>query len=176
MAFSYTTLYGLTSEYKYSYSAYFGVSGTCKFDPKKQTPEVINQGYANVEVNDQHALLEAVATVGPIAISVDASNWASYEEGVFDGCDYSKNIDINHAVVLVGYGTDPKYGDYWLVRNSWGTDFGENGYIRVKREAVTECGLDKTPVDGFGCAGDEEPIKVCGQCGILSDSAYPLKV
>lgn len=176
LAFTYTTLYGITSEYKYSYSSYFGTTGSCKFNAKQQTPEVINQGYANVLVNDQQSLLEAVATIGPIAISVDATNWGSYEEGVFDGCDYNKNIDINHAVVLVGYGTDPKYGDYWLVRNSWSTDYGENGYIRVKREAKAQCGQDKTPTDGFGCAGDEDPITVCGMCGILSDSSYPLKV
>ena len=37
-------------------------------------------------------------------------------------------------MTLVGYGTDEKYGDYWLVRNSWGTNWGENGYIRIKRE------------------------------------------
>ncbi|KAL4508002.1 hypothetical protein ABPG72_021375 [Tetrahymena utriculariae] len=176
LAFSYTTLYGITSEYKYSYQSYFGTTYSCKYDPKTQSAEVINQGYANVTPNDQNALLQAVATVGPIAISVDASNWASYEEGVFDGCDYSKNVDINHAVVLVGYGTDPKYGDYWLVRNSWGTDYGEDGYIRIKRESVAQCAMDTTPTDGFGCAGDEEPIKVCGMCGILSDSSYPLKV
>lgn len=176
LAFTYTTLYGITSEYKYSYSSYFGTTGSCKFNAKQQTPEVNNTGYANVLVNDQQSLLEAVATIGPIAVSVDASNWASYEEGVFDGCDYNKNIDINHAVVLIGYGTDAQYGDYWLVRNSWSTDYGEDGYIRVKREATVKCGLDKTPLDGFGCAGDEDPIKVCGMCGILSDSSYPLKV
>lgn len=50
-----------------------------------------------------------------------------------------KNIDINHAVVLMGYGTDIKGGDYWLIRNSWGEKYGEKGYIRVKRESVTTC-------------------------------------
>ncbi len=50
---------------------------------------------------------------------LDATNFGDYEEGVFSGCDATKNVDINHAVVLVGYGTDEKYGDYWLVRNSW---------------------------------------------------------
>jgi len=80
--------------------------------------------------------LHAVATVGPVTVSVDASTWHNYESGVFNGCSYSDNIDLNHAVVLVGYGTDETLGDYWLVRNSWGTGFGENGYIRLARESV----------------------------------------
>ena len=38
-----------------------------------------------------------------------------------------------HAVVVIGYGTDPKQGEYWLVRNSWGTSWGENGYVKMAR-------------------------------------------
>jgi cathepsin L len=97
--------------------------------------------------------LNAVATLGPIAVSVDASHWHDYETGVFNGCDYKENMDVNHAVVMVGYGTDEQYGDYWLIRNSWGTHFGENGYIRLKREPEAICGTDYTPVDGTACAG-----------------------
>ena len=72
---------------------------------------------------------------GPVAISVDASTFRDYETGVYDGCDYAKNIEINHAVVLEGYGTDEQFGDFWLVRNSWGTTYGENGYIKLKRDS-----------------------------------------
>jgi cathepsin L len=79
----------------------------------------------------------ALATVGPVAISVDASSWSSYNGGVYAGCDYSSNIDIDHAVVAVGYGTDAKLGDYWIVRNSWTSGWGENGYIRIRRDATT---------------------------------------
>ncbi|KAL4491454.1 hypothetical protein ABPG72_008110 [Tetrahymena utriculariae] len=176
LAFEYISKYGITSEFKYGYKSYFNDTYECKFDPLKQSPEVFNQGFAKITPNDQQALLEAVATIGPIAISIDSTGWDSYEEGVFDGCDYSENINIDHAVVLVGYGTDPKYGDYWLVRNSYGTEFGEDGYIRIKRESEPQCGIDSTPTNGFACGGDETPIKVCGMCGILSDSSYPLKV
>lgn len=101
----------------------------------KPSIEVEIDGYIKLPANDYNSLLYAVATEGPIVISVDASNWHSYESGVFNGCDYNENIDINHAVVLEGYGTDPEFGDYWLVRNSWGTDYGENGYIRIARES-----------------------------------------
>jgi len=50
--------------------------------------------------------MNALATVGPVAISVDASSWSSYSGGVFTGCDFNSNIDLDHAVVAVGYGTD----------------------------------------------------------------------
>lgn len=85
-------------------------------------------------------------------------------------------MDVNHAVVMVGYGTDEQYGDYWLIRNSWGTHFGENGYIRLKREPEAICGTDYTPVDGTACAGQVFNTTVCGQCAVLFDSAYPINV
>ncbi|EAR99302.3 papain family cysteine protease (macronuclear) [Tetrahymena thermophila SB210] len=176
LAYNYVQLFGLTSEYKYSYSSYQGQTGNCTFDPTQQPIEVTIDGYLKVPENDYASLMNAVATQGPLVISVDASNFHDYESGVFHGCDGADNVDINHAVVLVGYGTDEKEGDYWIVRNSWGTRFGENGYIRVKREATPTCKTDFTPLDGNGCVGFAKPQKVCGQCGILSDSAYPLNV
>ncbi len=59
----------------------------------------------------------------------------SFKGGIFEGCNYKENIKINHSVQLVGYGTDPNLGDYWLVRNTWGPLFGEQGYIRLRRES-----------------------------------------
>ena len=57
-----------------------------------------------------------IANVGPLSVAVDASAWSFYNGGVFDGCPYSQNIAINHAVQLVGYGTDEATGEaYWLV-------------------------------------------------------------
>lgn len=108
----------------------------------KPTAEVELDGYFRLPSNDYDSLLHAIATVGPIAVNVDASRWHLYESGIFSGCNYSENIDINHVVVLTGYGTDDKLGDYWLIRNSWGTGYGEDGYIRIAREAETKCGID----------------------------------
>lgn len=97
----------------------------------------------------------------------------AYSSGIFDGCN-QENPDIDHAVVLVGYGSD-NGRDYWTVRNSWSPSWGEIGYIRVLRTEDEEnrCGMDTNPQDGTACAGDDEPKRVCGTCGILYDSCYP---
>jgi hypothetical protein len=117
-------------------------------------------GYVQLPANNYTALMNAVAKVGPIAIAVDASNWHSYESGVFNGCN-QENPDINHGVVLVGYGEENGQ-KYWIVRNSWSPNFGEKGYIRVARSNQEDkhCGLDVTPQDGIACAGDDKPEKV----------------
>jgi hypothetical protein len=55
--------------------------------------------------NNASAVMTALAAVGPLAINIDASAWSAYESGVFDGCSYD-DMDIDHVVALVGYGTD----------------------------------------------------------------------
>merc|ERR1712224_1151824 len=63
----------------------------------------------------------------------------------------------------MGYGTDAEHGDYWIVRNSWGPEWGENGFIRLKRESEAMCGTDSTPMMGTACVGDGNAVqKVCG--------------
>jgi len=67
-----------------------------------------------------------------------------------------------------------KKGDYWLVRNSWSSGWGESGYIRLKRESGTpRCGIDKKPSDGIGCDHGPPTVTVCGTCGVLFDALYP---
>jgi cathepsin L len=63
-----------------------------------------------------------------------------------------------------------------ICRNSWSPSWGELGYIRILRSDADEenCGTDVTPQDGTACEGDNEPVKVCGTCGVLYDSSYPL--
>lgn len=58
-----------------------------------------------------------------------------YESGIYNHCSFKKNIDMDHAVVLVGYGTE-KGQDYWIVRNSWSESWGEKGYIRIARNST----------------------------------------
>jgi len=164
---------GIASEWTYPYLSYWGQNQKCIFS--NYTPAVVKLAdYVMLPSNEYEPLIEAVATQGPIAISVDASAWSSYEFGVFNGCNQT-NPDLNHAVQLVGYGTDPKFGAYWLVRNSWSPAWGEFGYIRLARETNNNtCGVDLTPLDGSGCVGGPPSVIVCGTCGILYDNVYPI--
>jgi len=66
--------------------------------------------------------LTAVLTSQPVSVGVDATNWAAYQTGIFSDC----GTNSNHAALLVGQ-TD----DYWTIKNSWGTSWGESGYIRL---------------------------------------------
>jgi len=124
--------------------------------------------------------VQAVANVGPIAISVDANAWGGYSRGIFTGCPKApRNVIIDHAVQLVGYGTDPATKlDYWIVRNSWGGSWGEQGYIRMEKHSDGDkskwCAIDNRPQDGSGCDGGPPQVTVCGSCGIWYDNSYPV--
>lgn len=164
---------GLYEEFQYPYVSYFGVDQNCTANAAN--PKASISGYVKLIENSYLDLMNAVATVGPIAVSVDAS-FGAYESGIYSGCptgNDGSNINIDHAVVLVGYGEEDGT-KYWIVRNSWSPDWGEKGYIRLLRtDADAEtCGTDSTPADGTACAGQTESVTCCGQCGILYDSAY----
>lgn len=87
---------------------------------------------------DEDTLLEATATIGPISIAMDASYIGSYDSGIFSD-EECTTWDLNHGVLIVGYGTENGQ-DYWIVKNSWGDDWGENGYLRIRRGS-NECGV-----------------------------------
>ena len=150
--------------------------------------------YTILPANDYVTMMNAIAKIGPIAISIDAGSAAdpnnpdadtfkSYSGGVFSGCDskYGTNTtDLNHLMVLEGYGHDDESGeDFWLIRNSWRSNWGEGGYMRLKRtpQDATNCDWDNTPEDGFSCMlpnGPPDTLKVCGPCGMLSQGVIPL--
>lgn len=163
---------GIATEWSYPYRSWFGTDFECAFNASDMDIAAKVSARKDIATNEYDDLMEAISQVGPVAISVDASTWHQYEGGVYNGCDMDKP-DINHAVQLVGYGTDSKHGDYWLVRNSWGTGWGEDGYIRVARN-TKKCGIDTTPQDGSGCDGGPDSVEVCGMCGILYDNTYPI--
>ena len=91
----------------------------------------------------------AAVVNGPVSVALDAVSFVFqfYTGGILNS--NSCGLDLDHAVVVVGYGTDPMYGGYYIVRNSWGPLWGVNGYINI---AI---------VDGPG------------MCGIHQDAAYP---
>ncbi|XP_076889331.1 vignain-like [Bidens hawaiensis] len=137
---------GVTTEQIYPY---FGRDERCDLS-KRNAPVVKIDGFENVPANDEGALFKAVANQ-PVSIAIDASglNFQFYHTGVFDGpC----GTELNHGVAIVGYGTqDGK--DYWIVRNSWGPGWGEQGYIKMQRGVNVPEGL----------------------CGLAMDASYPVK-
>lgn len=169
IGFEYIKNNGISLDSEYPY---FAKDGKCQSDKHKRVASI--GSFEKLPENDYNMLLQTVALNGPVAISVAANEWAFYDSGVFNSyC----GTTVNHAVTLEGYGTDENGNDYWLVRNSWGESWGENGYIRVMREKSAKdvvCGIDKNPHDGSACEGGPSEIKVCGHCGILSDSSVPL--
>jgi cathepsin L len=109
---------GLATEWTYPYQSYQGNDfPSCNYKLFK-TPVVAKLHDYRILPPNQYTPVIAALQNGPLSISVDASAWSSYEEGVFTGCAVT-NPDINHAVQAVGYGTDPNLGDFWIVRNSW---------------------------------------------------------
>jgi len=173
LAYDFVQNHGLALEKDYPY--------TGRDSPCNQTaaahPAATLTGHVKLIQNDYASVMQALSTVGPLAVNVWALPFQSYSSGVFNGCSYKSSMDIDHVMQLVGYGTDAGK-DYWIVRNSWGSSWGENGYIRLAREqqSLQTCGLDMTPADGTGCDGDPAAVGVCGQCGILYDVSYPTGV
>ena len=76
---------------------------------------------------------------------------------------------------LVGYGTDAeKKMDYWIIRNSWTANWGENGYMRIAKSNGMDCGWNVNNQAGTGCDGDPDHVRTCGPCGILYDTSFPI--
>ena len=104
---------GITTEYNYPYQAQ---NGYCQYNGGGYR---FNQ-YANTQVSVDG--LKTGVSIRPVSVGVDAQNWSFYGGGVFYDCGES----IDHGVLAVGYTED-----YWIVKNSWGGDWGESGYIRL---------------------------------------------
>jgi cathepsin L len=116
--------------------------------------------------NQKNPVMEHLVQYGPLAVSVAAHGWFLYSSGVFNNC----NAVVNHAVVLFGYGHDSATGaDFWDIKNSWGTGWGDNGNMKLFRDSNVPCGIDHNPAAGTGCDGGPSQVTVCGTCGIFYD-------
>jgi len=128
-------------------------------------------GWETLPKNQYEPLARAIAERGPVAVSVAADTWFSYEQGIFNGC--GKDAVIDHAVTAMGYGEQDGHL-YWVIQNSWGHQWGEQGHIRLQRHAAEEyCGMNNDPQKGVACQGETEAVPVCGMCGVLFDSVVP---
>ncbi len=71
----------------------------------------------------------------PLAVALSGyTSFLFYKKGIIDSA--LCGTVLNHAVLLVGYGQDPKDGPFWIFKNSWGTSWGEKGYVRIRRDTV----------------------------------------
>jgi cathepsin L len=125
-AFQYVMDNGLCSEDSYPYTA---SSGNCQSTSCKSTVKV--DGCLDVPVNNQVALKEMVFK-GPVSIAIEADTvvFQSYSSGVITGSKCGTTLD--HGVLIVGYGVENGI-KYWLVKNSWGSSWGDKGYIKIER-------------------------------------------
>jgi len=129
--------HGIDTEEAYPYK---GRQGKCHY--KKQNRGATDTGFVDIPSGDETKLQEALATVGPVSVAIDASHesFQFYHQGVYDepSCD---SQELDHGVLVVGYGTTEDGIDYWIVKNSWGTTWGEDGYIKMTRNKNNQCGI-----------------------------------
>jgi len=113
--------------------------GSCRF--KKECIGAQITGYVTIESGNENDLEAALATVGPISVVIDASHAGIqfYKSGVYYEPKCSPT-QLDHGVLAVGYGEDGGQ-KYYIVKNSWGAAWGDNGYIRMARERNNNCGI-----------------------------------
>ena len=137
-AFNYIRDNGMTTESQYDYHA---VDQDCTYT--KSMEAVITSGPFNITARDEVQMKEALYKEGPISCSFQvASDFRDYSTGTYTST-ICKNgeMDINHAVLCVGYGNDDVSGlDFWAVKNSWGASWGNDGYFQIER-GVNMCGI-----------------------------------
>jgi len=99
-----------------------------------------------IERNNEAALMQAVGTVGPVSVAIfvpDGPSFAQYSSGIYNNAACKGNPQANHGVLVVGYGSQGGK-QYWIVKNSWKPTWGEQGYIRIARNAGNMCSIAGT--------------------------------
>jgi len=128
---------GIDTESSYRYTA---KDGSCNFNKANVGGNASH--CVTLPKGDENALKQAVATIGPISVAISVDNaWANYKSGVFtdNKCPNTEN-KLDHAVLVVGYGSENGQ-DYWIVKNSWGPLWGDQGYIKMRRNFKNMCGI-----------------------------------
>ncbi|XP_059283307.1 zingipain-2-like [Lycium ferocissimum] len=136
---------GIALESNYPYKEY---QDSCK-SAQEGTDSAVKMSRYETLPSSESALLKVVSQQ-PVSIGIAVTEeFHMYQSGVYDGsCD----DQLNHAVTIIGYGTNEDGTKYWLIKNSWGTSWGENGYMKLARDTGIEGGL----------------------CGITTAASYPI--
>lgn len=126
---------GINTEDSYPYEAR---DGPCRYDKKNIGATVAAHKF--IQKGNENDLMKAVASIGPISVAIVVTDkFIGYHSGVFyDATCIGKKL--SHAVLVVGYGTENGH-DYWLVKNSWGTGWGEKGYVKMARNMNNNCDI-----------------------------------
>ncbi|XP_038624285.1 procathepsin L-like [Tachyglossus aculeatus] len=135
---------GIDSEDCYPYTA--KDTAQCAFKPECATARVT--GFVDIPPHSEEALMKAVATVGPVSVAIDAhpTSFRFYQSGIFYEPKCSSER-LNHAVLVVGYGYEGKDEagkKYWIVKNSWGKQWGDHGYVYLSKDRGNHCGIATT--------------------------------
>lgn len=136
-AFDYIRGHGLCSDRDYPYRAR---QGSCR-SSSCRAAATLSKWY-KVRAGNEGDLKYAIGCIGPFAVAVDVEDsFRHYRGGIFDNRGCSSDIGkLNHAVLVVGYGND-NGRDYWLVKNSWGRNWGMGGYMKLRRNYGNLCGI-----------------------------------
>jgi C1A family cysteine protease len=139
----------ITGESDYPYVSGNGQVPSCQRSGKPERAHIT--GHTNVG-NTEAQMASALATVGPLSIAVDASSWQTYSGGIMTNC---VSTQVDHGVLLVGMNL--KYSTpYWIVKNSWGPQWGEEGYIRVEY-GKNQCLITTVPCYPHASKGPAPP-------------------
>ena len=135
-AFQYIIDNGLCTNISYPYTA---SEGECMKDQCESVIKINN--YSNIIPNNENILKKVVA-LQPVSVAIQANkrSFQFYKSGIYSDLDCGTQLD--HGVLIIGYGYDYLYNmKYWIVKNSWGPSWGENGYIRILRDIDDSRGL-----------------------------------
>jgi cathepsin L len=93
---------------------------------------------------NEYDLTKAVAEIGPVSVAISASlpSFQFYSTGIYyDALCYRNMFDLDHAMTVVGFGSNGKGKDYYILKNSWGKMWGDQGYMYLARNRLNHCGV-----------------------------------